>query len=107
MEWTGNDTVFANSALVSKNVVTKTSVPTLRTNDYSYKIAYANNVEQTTASAPAYICVVGTGNYGGEFSIVKEAKTGNVTVMETANVKQENKTNPGKYETLLDNVLEN
>ena len=64
-------------------------------------------MEKTTIKAPAYVCVVGTGNYGGTYSIVKDTKTGDVTPMLTKTVTEINKKNPGTYEVLLDNVLEN
>ena len=103
MEWTGKDTVFANSSLVAANIEALNN--SIRKNDYTYELAYANNVETTTASAPAFVCVVGTGNYGGTYSIVK-AKNGAVTAELTADVEAANKKNPGTYEVLLDNVLE-
>ena len=103
MEWTGKDTVFANSSLVASNIEALNT--SIRKNDYTYELAYANNVETTTASAPAFVCVVGTGNYGGTYSIVK-AKNGAVTAELTADVEAANKKNPGTYEVLLDNVLE-
>ena len=113
MEWTGNDTVFANASLVDDNIDTVMATsgesvkPSIRKNDITYKLAYANNVEKTTTKAPAYVCVVGTGNYGGTYSIVKDTKTGDVTPMLTKTVTEINKKNPGTYEVLLDNVLEN
>ena len=103
MEWTGKDTVFANSSLVASKIEALNN--SIRKNDYTYELAYANNVETTTASAPAFVCVVGTGNYGGTYSIVK-AKNGAVTAELTADVEAANKKNPGTYEVLLDNVLE-
>ena len=112
MEWTGNDTVFANASLIDDNIDTvkatnESSKPSIRKNDITYKLAYANNVEKTTTTAPAYVCVVGTGNYGGTYSIIKNTKTGIVTPMLTKTVTETNKKNPGTYEVLLDNVLEN
>ena len=109
-EWTGNETIFANASLISNNITyfnTPAAVEPIRTNDFTYKLAYANNIEKTTTNAPAYVCVVGTGNYGGTYSIVKETKTGNVIVKLTDDVEKENKAVPGKYETLLDNVVAN
>ena len=112
MEWTGNDTVFANASLIDDNIDTvqeanENPKPSIRKNDITYKLAYANNVEKTTTKAPAYVCVVGTGNYGGTYSIVKDTKTGDVTPKLTKTVTETNKKNPGTYEVLLDNVLEN
>ena len=104
MEWTGKDTVFANSSLVASKIEALNS--SIRKNDYTYELAYANNVETTTASAPAFVCVVGTGNYGGTYSIVKNTNTGAVVPMLTETVTETNKKNPGTYEVLLDNVLE-
>ena len=103
MEWTGKDTVFANSSLVSANIDATDS--TIRRNDYTYELAYANNVEKTTSSAPAFVCVVGTGNYGGTYSIVKAKNNGSVSAMPTEDVEAANKKNPGTYEVLLDNVV--
>ena len=106
-EWTGSETVFANASLVDDNIVyVNTPTATIRKNNLTYKLAYANNVEKTTTAAPAYVCVVGTGNYGGDFSIVK-AKDGSVRPMLTKAVTETNKKNPGTYEVLLDNVLAN
>ena len=111
LEWTGNETVFANASLVDSKIdivqeSAETSKPSIRRNDFTYKLAYANNVEKTTTAARAYVCVVGTGNYGGTYSIVK-AKDGSVTPMLTTTVTDTNKKNPGTYEVLLDNVLAN
>ena len=114
LEWTGNETVFANASLVDSKIdivqeSAETSKPSIRRNDFTYKLAYANNVEKTTTAAPvapAYVCVVGTGNYGGTYSIVKD-KNGNVTPELTTTVTDANKKNPGTYEVLLDNVLAN
>ena len=108
-EWTGNETIFANASLVADNIDYKqagseATKPEIRTNDFTYKLAYANNVEKTTTDAPAFVCVVGTGNYGGEYSIVK-SKSGQVTVKTTESVEKANKETPGTYEVLLDNVV--
>ncbi|WP_368254287.1 hypothetical protein [Blautia wexlerae] len=108
-EWTGNETIFANASLVADNIDYKqasseANKPEIRTNDFTYKLAYANNVEKTTTDAPAFVCVVGTGNYGGEYSIVK-SKSGKVTVETTESVEKANKETPGTYEVLLDNVV--
>ena len=108
-EWTGSETVFANSSLIANNitfakVANDPSDLNIRSNDFTYKLAYANNVEKTTTDAPAYVCVVATGNYGGDYSIVK-AKNGKVTVKTTESVEKENKETPGTYEVLLDNVV--
>ena len=109
LEWTGNETIFANASLVDSKIdivkeSNENSKPSIRRNDFTYKLAYANNVEKTTTAAPAYVCVVGTGNYGGTYSIVKD-KNGNVTPVLTTTVTDANKKNPGTYEVLLDNVL--
>ena len=101
-EWTGDETVFANASLVAANITDNPDE--VRENDFTYKLAYANNVEKTTAAAPAYVCVVGTGNYGGDYSIVKD-KDGKVTVKTTESVEKANKETPGTYEVLLDNVV--
>ena len=102
MEWTGSAVEFSDSSLVAGNIID--SPAAVRAKDFTYKLAYANNVDQTSANALAYVCVVGTGNYGGTYSIVK-AKNGNVSPMLTATVTEANKTTPGTYEVLLDNVL--
>ena len=102
MEWTGSAVEFSDSSLVAGNIID--SPAAVRAKDFTYKLAYANNVDQTSANALAYVCVVGTGNYGGTYSIVKD-KDGNVTPMLTKTVTEANKTTPGKYEVLLDNVL--
>ena len=101
-EWTGNETIFANASLIADNITDNPDV--VRENDFTYKLAYANNVEKTTTDAPAFVCVVGTGNYGGEYSIVK-SKSGQVTVKTTESVEKANKETPGTYEVLLDNVV--
>ena len=101
-EWTGDETVFANASLVAANITDNPDE--VRENDFTYKLAYANNVEKTTTAAPAYVCVVGTGNYGGDYSIVKD-KDGKVTVKTTESVEKANKETPGTYEVLLDNVV--
>ena len=102
MEWTGSAVEFSDSSLVAGNIID--SPAAVRAKDFTYKLAYANNVDQTSANALAYVCVVGTGNYGGTYSIVK-AKNGNVSPMLTTTVTEANKTTPGTYEVLLDNVL--
>ena len=102
MEWTGSAVEFSDSSLVAGNIID--SPTAVRAKDFTYKLAYANNVDQTSANALAYVCVVGTGNYGGTYSIVK-AKNGNVSPMLTTTVTKANKTTPGTYEVLLDNVL--
>ena len=102
MEWTGSAVKFSDSSLVAGNIID--SPAAVRAKDFTYKLAYANNVDQTSANALAYVCVVGTGNYGGTYSIVK-AKNGNVSPMLTTTVTEANKTTPGTYEVLLDNVL--
>ena len=107
MEWTGKEIVFDNTSIYANRIQQTPGQrgKTVTSRDFTYKLAYANNVDSTNGQRNAYVCVVGTGNYGGKYSIVK-AQNGTVSCMITADVEKANKKNPETYEVLLDNVLD-
>ncbi len=107
MEWTGKEIVFDNTSVIADRIqqTANQNGKNVTSRDFTYKLAYANNVDSTNGQTDAYVCVVGTGNYGGKYSIVK-AQNGTVSCMETADVEKANKKNPETYEVLLDNVLD-
>ena len=107
MEWTGKEIVFDNTSVIADRIqqTPGQNGKNVTSRDFTYKLAYANNVDSTNGDTNAYVCVVGTGNYGGKYSIVK-AQDGTVLCVATADVEKANKKNPETYEVLLDNVLD-
>ena len=106
LEWTGKEVEFANSSVILDNL-SVVGGPTIKSNkDYTYKVAYANNVDPTNNEKNAYVCLVGTGNYSGAKQIVKNTTNGAVACLAKSTVETSNKSNPGMYEVLLDDVID-
>ena len=102
LEWTGSAVTFAKADVDLTKVNGKPSnAPDLTTNDV--EVVYVNNVDKTTGDLPAYIALVGKGNYTGAYSVVK--KDGKITVELTATVEAANKKTAGTYEVLQSGVL--
>ena len=107
LEWTGKEVEFANSSVILDNLkeATGQGQNVKSKKDYTYKVAYANNVDPTNNVKNAYVCLVGTGNYSGTHQIVKDTTNGVVTCLAKNYVENSNKSTPGKYEVLLDDVI--
>ena len=107
LEWTGKEVEFANSSVILDNLkeANGQGQNVKSKKDYTYKVAYANNVDPTNNVKNAYVCLVGTGNYSGTYQIVKNTTNGAVACLAKNYVENANKSNPGMYEVLLDDVI--
>jgi len=107
LEWTGKEVEFANSSVILNNLseVGGQGTNVKSNKDYTYKVAYANNVDPTNGAKNAYVCLVGTGNYTGAYQIVKNTTNGAVACLAKSYVENSNKTIPGMFEVLVDDVI--
>ena len=107
LEWTGKEVEFANSSVILNNLseVGGQGTNVKSNKDYTYKVAYANNVDPTNDAKNAYVCLVGTGNYTGAYQIVKNTTNGAVACLAKSYVENSNKTIPGMFEVLVDDVI--
>lgn len=108
MDWTGDTVKFA-SVTINDEKLTVTPAGT-KFNDDDYELVYVNATDATTDEAPAYVAVVGKGNFKGEYSIVSvKAATGEqltyITLTEDA--EKEAKEHPEIYTILQKDVVEN
>ena len=107
LAWTGKEVTFASAEVVDGTVkVDKPKGSSLKPTEDDYEIKYLNNVDKTTDSEPAYVCVVGKGNFTGAYSAVKD-EDGDVSIAETEYIKEYIKENPNcGLEILFDGILE-
>ena len=107
LEWTGKEVEFANSSVILNNLseLGGQGANVKSNKDYTYKVAYANNIDPTNSAKNAYVCLVGTGNYTGTHQIVKNTTNDAVTCLTKSQVETFNKSNPGMFEVLVDDVI--
>ena len=106
LEWTGDVAKFASVTVDDKELNSSTGV---KFNDDDYELVYVNATDATTGNAPAYVAVIGKGNFKGEYSIVSEkVATGQqwVYIELTEDAEKEAKENPGVYTILQKDVIE-
>ena len=107
LDWTGDVAKFASVTVDEKKL---SAAPVeAKFDDEDYELVYVNATDATTGNAPAYVAVVGKGNFKGEYSIVSENTiTGvrNVYIELTEKAEKEAKENPGIYTILQKDVVE-
>ena len=108
LDWTGDVAKFASVTVDEKQLE---ATPTeAKFNDDDYELVYVNATDATTDEAPAYVAVVGKGNFKGEYSIVSvKAATGQQrTYIElTEDAEKEAKEYPEIYTILQKDVVKN
>ena len=108
LDWTGDVAKFASVTVDEKQLE---ATPTeAKFNDDDYELVYVNATDATTDEAPAYVAVVGKGNFKGEYSIVSvKAATGEqrTYIKLTEDAEKEAKEHPEIYTILQKDVVEN
>ena len=104
LEWTGDVAKFASVTVDYKKLSSSTGV---KFNDDDYELVYVNATDATASWSPAYIAVIGKGNFKGEYSIVKEEiSDGNeYNIMLTTEAEKAVKENPGVYTIVQSDVI--